>query len=117
MLTTHRRDTGSAGLTADFAGEASDRDGAWCDEGAPVDRFGGGPRPPRRSRRSGDGLRYLPGLPRGDEVPDDRVDVGLPAGPGEDAVVADALLQVMALQRLRDPGAQAVCRLGLPGRA
>src|SRR5919202_1379786 len=63
------------------------------------------------------GGRPLPVPGGGDELPDDGVDLGLPARPAEDAVVADLLLQVVALALLGDAGAQRVGRLGLAGRA
>src|SRR3954447_8087808 len=72
-------------------------------------------RPPRqRSGRCGD---LLPGLDALDERPEDGVDLGLPAGAAEHPVVTDAGLQVVVLVRFRDPGAQLVGGLGLPGRA
>ena len=51
-----------------------------------------------------------------DEPTDDGVDLCLPAGTAEDAVVTDPGLQVVVLALLRDPGAQLVGGEGLPGR-
>src|ERR1700734_618953 len=54
-------------------------------------------------------LRCGPSVVGQDEVADNRVDLVLPPTAAEDAVVADARLQMVALLRRFDAGAEPVC--------
>ena len=63
---------------------------------------------PRARRNAPDEHEEPVSVARLDHVPDDRVDLRLPAAPAEHAVVPDARLEVVTLPHGPDPGAQVV---------